>query len=347
MRLVKNAYLSVDFFFVLSGFVIAANYGRAIADGAALRDFMKRRFFRLYPLHFVVLMALVALEAVKFAARGAVSSEVAAFTGPNSPSLLVENLLMAQGLGIEDRLGWNPPSWSVSAEFVAYLLYGVAVLRGWLRGTRAFAGLSVLALLTYVAIASSQHTLDLTGFWGLARCFAGFALGVALQRFSPTAAQLAEPSRGARLAALSPFAALACLLALSFAQGAAVWIVVPLFVAMVATLQFDRGAVAALLDSAPMQFLGRVSYSIYLLHMPILHVATIALKRLPGVATHVGAHGMTLELASPWLGDLCFAGVVTGVLILARFTHAFIEEPGRKLGGARSSLRQFSVPARG
>ena len=104
-RMVKNAYLSVDFFFILSGFVIATNYARRIVDLESARVFMTTRFFRLYPLHFSILMALLVLESIKFAAQGVVGSTVPPFTGPNSLGLLIENLLMAQGLGLENRLG--------------------------------------------------------------------------------------------------------------------------------------------------------------------------------------------------------------------------------------------------
>jgi len=338
-QFVQNAYLSVDFFFVLSGFVIAANYAGAIVDAASLRDFLQRRFFRLYPLHLLVLLTLVALETLKYFARGAIASEVPPFNGPNSPSLLVESLLMAQGLGLENRLGWNPPSWSVSAEFATYLLYGLAATRGLLRRDRTMLVLAAAAMIVYFVVAITQQTLDVTYFLGLVRSVAGFSLGVAVQRFSPSADRLTEAS----LWRLAPFVALAALATLALAKGASVFIAIPLCVALVATLQFDRGGVARLLSTGPMQFLGRTSYSIYLVHMPILYVATILLKRLPGVGAHAGPHGVALDIASPWLGDLLFVGAIALVLCVARFTYAAIEEPGRRLG---ASMRGPRVAAR-
>lgn len=53
----RNAYLFVDFFFVLSGFVIASTYQERIAGGFSVWRFMLLRLGRLYPLHIAVLVA--------------------------------------------------------------------------------------------------------------------------------------------------------------------------------------------------------------------------------------------------------------------------------------------------
>ena len=62
---VKNADLMVDFFFVLSGFVIAYNYSDRIFNFASLTQFQTKRFLRLYPLHFLTLLIFLAIELAK------------------------------------------------------------------------------------------------------------------------------------------------------------------------------------------------------------------------------------------------------------------------------------------
>ena len=81
---VRNAYLFVDFFFVLSGFVISYSYGDRLKTFDELGEFAIRRFGRLWPLHAVVLLAFVAAESAKavLAARGA-SFYLPPFTGTN------------------------------------------------------------------------------------------------------------------------------------------------------------------------------------------------------------------------------------------------------------------------
>src|SRR5262249_55412493 len=63
--LIHNGWLLVDFFFVLSGFVIAHAYADKLTGWAATVPFMIRRFGRVYPLHFATLMFFVAFELCK------------------------------------------------------------------------------------------------------------------------------------------------------------------------------------------------------------------------------------------------------------------------------------------
>src|SRR5690606_39116617 len=84
--LVREAYIFVDFFFVLSGFVIAHAYGARLTGGAELGDFLVRRIGRLWPLHLATLGALVALEAIRYLLAARFGFEVRPpFAGETSP----------------------------------------------------------------------------------------------------------------------------------------------------------------------------------------------------------------------------------------------------------------------
>src|ERR1700722_3197255 len=52
-ELLPNAYLAVDFFFMLSGFVIAHAYEARLRSGQTVAEFMQRRLIRLYPLYWL------------------------------------------------------------------------------------------------------------------------------------------------------------------------------------------------------------------------------------------------------------------------------------------------------
>src|SRR5882724_8788344 len=118
LSLLRHSYLFVDFFFVLSGFVITANYRRKLLSGFSFWQFMFLRFGRLYPLHFAILMALVGLELVRYWFDGALGGEIGnKFSGPNSVEAIISNVLLIQGLHVHDGLTWNMPSWSISVEF--------------------------------------------------------------------------------------------------------------------------------------------------------------------------------------------------------------------------------------
>src|SRR5258708_26387972 len=65
LSLLRHSYLFVDFFFVLSGFVITANYRTRLVSGFSFWHFMLLRFGRLYPLHFATFVAFILLESVR------------------------------------------------------------------------------------------------------------------------------------------------------------------------------------------------------------------------------------------------------------------------------------------
>ena len=64
---IRNAYLFVDFFFVLSGFVITHSYAARLGTIEELGSFALKRFGRLWPLHVAVLLAFLAVESAKAA----------------------------------------------------------------------------------------------------------------------------------------------------------------------------------------------------------------------------------------------------------------------------------------
>ena len=118
---IRNSWLLVDFFFVLSGFVIAANYRERLAQGFAIDRFMLLRLGRLYPLHAVMLAAFVATELMLVLLSGhiAAGSGRAYFEGRTSIVGIVKSLFLVQGLGSEDDIAWNGVSWSVATEIWA------------------------------------------------------------------------------------------------------------------------------------------------------------------------------------------------------------------------------------
>src|SRR5690606_13913763 len=109
----------VDAFFVLSGFILTHVYQSAFFEservsGKDLFRFLKKRFARIYPLHFVTLIgAIVFLNILR------------TFTDSNVElrwDHVIPQLLLFHAWGGLDGISWNFPSWSISAEWFAYLL---------------------------------------------------------------------------------------------------------------------------------------------------------------------------------------------------------------------------------
>ncbi|HLH97100.1 MAG TPA: acyltransferase [Xanthobacteraceae bacterium] len=329
---VVNGYLSVDLFFIMSGFIIVRNYGAKIANTGNLANFICLRFFRVYPLHFFVLAVLVCLELAKLFMQGALPtpSEQAPFSGNTSISALIANLFLVQGLHVLKETSWNVPSWTISSEFAAYLVFGVLAGSGLMRRKLFFPCALVVGGLAYVGLALERGGLDITYDWGVVRCLAGFFLGatVMLPREFEKDRRLQLPMHIAAVASV-----IAIVLVMSLAHGWEVVLVIPAFVAAVGLLQTDQGPAARVLMHPFVQFLGRISYSIYMVQYVTILVLTISVKRLFKVAltTDPVTHKFII-LINPWIGDALVLVSVLAIVLIAQLTYSWIESPARAFG---------------
>lgn len=300
--IVTNAWLFVDFFFVLSGFVIAAAHGDAGNTVAEAKHFLIRRAFRLYPLHLVT-MALMAALVV---AHGQASQI--------DPGLALANLAGVHAWGFSDRFILNQPSWSISTEMAAYLLFAAAcVVTSW--RVAAMAGIAIVALALLLLL--GDGTLDPAPQLRILRCLYGFGLGVGVWHLTK--------GKSAKVGALWPAAAAAVILGLCLGRT---WsLAMPLvFAGVVAIGAIDRrGQPQTLLR------LGRLSYAIYMLHFPILSVIGAAVA---GVAAARAGGKIAVD---PWAGDVLLALTMLVIVAAAGLANRLIEQPWRDKGRARAS----------
>src|SRR5262249_54321506 len=170
----------VDFFFVLSGFVIAANYQQRLLDGFGMGRFLLLRLGRLYPLHFAMLALFVGLELLKLLRRELVPAElwslnpVAPLSTPEqAPPTIVANLLLVQSLHLFDFSTWNVPSWSISTEFYTYVVFAACLIalrrHAWVALALALtAGPVLIGIL-------SERNMATVNDWGMIRVLYGCA----------------------------------------------------------------------------------------------------------------------------------------------------------------------------
>jgi len=122
--LIAKGYLAVDLFFILSGLVLTLAYKQQILSGRFdLREFAIRRFARLYPVHFITLISAAVILA---------AGPYFGFQGRPLEYDLVQmiflQLTLLHAWGLTETGGLNYPSWSLSAEAFAYLLFPVLAL---------------------------------------------------------------------------------------------------------------------------------------------------------------------------------------------------------------------------
>ncbi len=286
----------------------------------------------MYPLHIVVLAILVCIELVKLSVQTALPtpSEQIPFANGNSISTLVANILLVQGIHVTNGLSWNIPCWTISCEFAAYLAFGVFALTGIFRIKSFLPCVCLLATGAYLVLALERDGLDVTFDWGLVRCLAGFSFGALV-------VQLSYAGCHPRLQVLSHLAAIIVLVAIvsvmSTAKGPAVVLVIPLFVIAVALLQREDGPAARILMHRSIQYLGRISYSIYMVQYLTILCVTIVMKRIFKVSVSTDPQTQKfIMMIDPWVGDTLVVGSVFAVVLIAGVTNRWIESPGRVFG---------------
>ena len=230
------------------------------------------------------------------------------------------------------------PSWSISTEFLAYLLFPILIimtLRG--RGVRSVAvGIACLALLVFVGTRSDavlsatdrKGPLDVavgTTIYPILRCLSEFALGLLAYR----ATQVARIMRIAQWSFTADLLTLA-IIGLLTVRGTDLMIAL-LFIPLIISLATEASVTARLLGRPVIYWLGMVSYSIYLMHMvveiafdaPIQHV----LKSMRVSHAYSFSH-------------LAVAGLVIPISAL---TYYGIEKPARNWCRMIAGLRRGAV----
>jgi len=326
LPIVRHSYLFVDFFFVLSGFIMYYNYGR-LADMTAFRQFIVMRFFRLYPLHFVLLMVFVGANALYAFIRG-IGNGTPAESGDTGFDLIL-NLVLMNGLEIRPP-SFNTPSWSISTEFWTYMLFGMVVLgfRNVRKGSTMatiFASVCVCAL-----FAVYRRYGEITGLtlFLFARCIYGFFLGAAvcIMVGPKIAAANGRSPIGTALQAIAIVAAISTLTVVGFSGFDTLLPV--LFAAVIGTFViWPQTWLTEALSSRPLLWLGKHSYSIYMVHWFVLVQVSAVLR----VVFHVPVVNRQFEL-TPMIGLAITILSIAIILIAASQTFRFIEEPGRRFG---------------
>lgn len=344
---VHNAWLFVDFFFVLSGFVIAYSYCRPSTRAFDLSTFMVRRFFRLYPLHLLMLVLSFVLLIARDVVVPALSNMAPRgdFTGEFWWAFL-NNITLTHSLGLTRLATLNVPSWSISAEFWTYLTFAGCCLLFATAARRVAAmftiGMAALALLLYL---NWPNGLATPIYFGFLRCLASFGVGTAVWLVAHHL-PASLPSRGLDAGYALLTIVIVLLLGLPLRESTANVAVIPLFAVVIYLFAFDEGSlVKRALETRPMRALGEWSYSIYMVHALWTSLLGFVLNRFYSGTTDIPAMGFRLAVPL-WLGDLFVVGYVIVVLATSAATFAWVEKPWREYGreyGRRVAARAMAA----
>ena len=323
----NHGYLAVDFFFILSGFVIGYAYDDRWGKSFTMKDFFKRRLIRLHPM--VVLGAV--LGAITFCIQGSVQWDGT----PVAISMVMLSLLCTiffipamPGAGYEVRgngemFPLNGPCWSLFFEYIGNILYALFIRR---LSNKALAVMVVLlgvALTLFAIFDVSTYgnigvgwTLDGVNFLGGSlRMLFPFSLGMLLSRnFKPVKV------KGAFWICTL---ALIALFSVPYLEGAEPVCTNGVYEAFCIVVAFPilvwLGASGSTTDKQSTQickFLGDISYPIYVIHYPLMYLFYAWLIK-----------NQLYTLGETWQVALC---VYALCIVLAYLSLKFYDEPLRK-----------------
>jgi peptidoglycan/LPS O-acetylase OafA/YrhL len=300
---IRGGYLAVATFFVLSGFVLARSYGSGEWHPERLRRYAMARFARIYPVYALSLALVVPF--------------MIADRTPGKPGLIVDYGLLLQGWTGHLPVGWNTPAWSLSCEVFFYICFPLALV----------ALIRVHPAVLAVAACLLTRALFLLGVrdeWKPLVHFADFLMGMA-------ASSLYDSLKRSRWAGSGdwfylPGAALgAALIAWPEVLPKALDLntaLRPLNAILLVGFALGTGLAARLLASPLSVYLGKASYAMYILHIPVLWW----LKR--------------------WAPHISPAAYVAAVILVSAAVYRYYEEPVSRYlrsqwGGAMPGPERF------
>ncbi len=305
---VSKGYLGVETFFVLSGFILSHVYLEAAGEKRfRYGGFLWARLARVYPLHLVTLFGMIGLGVVATAAGMSIDGSLTNWRD------LPAHLTLTHAWGLASSSAFNHPSWSISAEWAAYLSFPAFAFVAWRLRDRAVLATvlaAVFALGLYAAFEplAGYSLTEATFRWGALRIVPCFALGCALY--------LVHRRGGV------PFAgpiALVSGLAVLVSASLGLWDALTVLAAggLILGLGSLDNARAGVLGSKLGVYLGEISYSIYMVCAPVLLLTTNVAARL------TGADDKRFHIIV-WLA------LVAAIPVAAMVTYHLVERPARK-----------------
>jgi len=312
----QHSYLAVDFFFLLSGFVVRHAYEEKLQAGLSTLQFMKLRLIRLYPMYFVGFLLALACLALRL------------YDLP-SGGLTVTAVIVCAGLLLpfpsQDQIfPLNGPAWSLWCELIGNFAYALCLK--FLTDRRLYAVIAVCGA-TVAACAFISHRGGIDGGFtvktvpaAFARFGFSFGLGVLLGR---RRAATGERRRVSLILSLLPLLALAGLLAFPdldrLWSGAYATVCALVIFPVLLVFAADYEPPAWLLPL--FRGLGIASYPVYILQVPVGLLAGAALK----------AAGLPAPRFAPWSGILLCLVLAGLSLLLVKYVEQPVRQRLRRL----------------
>lgn len=291
--------LAVDFFFCLSGFVIALSYQQRLCDGMSVAEYMRRRLIRLGPMYLIgALMGIAAAILLHLRDRTNMPSDAILLAGALNafyiPYFNEYSIQLYAGTIRGAIFPLNNPAWSLFWEIIANIIYALDLRRLQL-------GPVVWIVTTAAGLCVATYFLGIAPGWGKANFLGGFPRVLFAFFTGVGLCQLRE--RLVRLPSVAwPLVLLAAIAMFAMPRFPGYWLAcalvgVPLLVALGARCRIESGTVLHRVAT----YLGRISYPVYCVHYPLLMAWSVLVpiegRLIPVAATYFVAAIFVAHLA--------------------------------------------------
>ncbi|MDZ8052913.1 MAG: acyltransferase family protein [Aulosira sp. ZfuVER01] len=335
-----NGYLWVDFFFMLSGFIMTHVYARDFSTKVTsdnYRSYLLSRFARIYPLHIFILSLFVGLEIFKtFLLHHFV------FTGKFNLTALFANIFLLQAFDLNCpplfwcNTYWNEPAWSISVEFFIYCIFPFLLfflLKNSYKNDLMIYLSSLIGILLLVTF--TRGNLDsIIGVPAIARCGLECVLGIITYK-------VYRRGNYQKYFNLNLLAIIAITWIMLIMHN--YWhhwrslhdcLILPAFSLLILAVAVNnKGVISKFLNSQLMLYLGTISYSVYLVHWFIQEVI-----KFSWVYEFNEIFGQSFTGLENFLALGVF---LTITLLLASLTYRFVEVPMRKYLKSKLLANQY------
>jgi len=325
-----NAWIAVDIFFVISGYVITLNY-LDISSSDQIKSFQKRRFWRIYPLHFATLIFFLLLEITKYFLIyfSSYLDYMTPFEVNDLPSF-ISNLFLLQVL-TGHAISWNIVSWSISAEFWTYMIFAFAAFIS-AQNIHRYLYISIILIIISAIILSMYgfHPVN-----GLSRAVYSFFIGsIFLVLFESKFKNVNS--------LITPALIIGLLFIGIFSNGensAGINFLIPFFAAPVLILlngTSHTNVLKKFLNLPALVYLGKISFSIYLLHNIIWLALKLFLTQVLNFPLLLNSHEqLRVLIESQILSNVLILFSLSILIFLSHLSYKYIEKPFIKVSNFR------------
>lgn len=324
--IIKDGYAGVDLFFLLSGFILTHVYikNTSIMNIRHYFRFIGVRLARIYPLH---IFALFFMAALIFTLPGFENPYRNAKVMFGTHAFLA-NIFLIQNWGSAYAGSWDGPSWSLSAEWFAYIFFPFALIQiNKIQSKNVLIALGVLCIFSTIGalFLAGYHDTSPIGLAGMARLAGEFPAGCFFY---------VAILRGWRLPDISILLMIFFVLILTLPIKYFEFLCVFCFAFLVVVSSQENSLASRFLRQKIFLFLGDISFSLYLIHWPVIQFFDYMIRN-------------GLKLDTP---ERLFAIILTS-LAISTASFRYIERParawGRRLAGSVKAipLRQGSSAA--